>query len=226
MIDAAGRAKLEGVNAKLKTIEARLMAWHRQDQTSRLPGDHPRHRADRRGQLCAEGARGPEERFAPARHFAAWIGHHAARGELEPGANRGPAGSAGRATRTCAGSSCSAPPRWIQQAPRPGRASPWLLGLLERRPRKLAAVALANKMARTLWAMMANGRLTGGRRSRLTVRRARRNRGKSRRWQPVEPTDGIPRLLQRLPKAASVFGARRRNPSGPAVIGRAQRPDI
>jgi transposase len=29
--------------------------------------------------------------------------------------------------------------------------------LLERRPRKLAAVALANKMARTLWAMMANG---------------------------------------------------------------------
>ena len=36
-------------------------------------------------------------------------------------------------------------------------ASPWLLGLLERRPRKLVGVALADKMARTLWAMMANG---------------------------------------------------------------------
>ena len=36
-------------------------------------------------------------------------------------------------------------------------ASPWLLQLLERRPRKVAAVALANKMARILWAMMANG---------------------------------------------------------------------
>ncbi len=36
-------------------------------------------------------------------------------------------------------------------------ASPWLLQLLERRPRKVAAVALANKMARVLWAMMANG---------------------------------------------------------------------
>ena len=36
-------------------------------------------------------------------------------------------------------------------------ASPWLLGLLEPRPRKLAAVALANKRARVLWAMMANG---------------------------------------------------------------------
>ena len=42
---------------------------------------------------------------------------------------------------------------------RPGSktASPWLLALLERRPRKLAAVALANKVARILWAMMTNG---------------------------------------------------------------------
>lgn len=35
-------------------------------------------------------------------------------------------------------------------------ANPWLLRLLERRPRKLAAVALANKMACILWAMMTN----------------------------------------------------------------------
>jgi transposase len=32
-----------------------------------------------------------------------------------------------------------------------------LLQLLERKPRKLAAVALANKMARIIWAMMARG---------------------------------------------------------------------
>ena len=31
------------------------------------------------------------------------------------------------------------------------------LQLLERKPRKLAAVALANKMARIIWAMMARG---------------------------------------------------------------------
>ena len=37
-------------------------------------------------------------------------------------------------------------------------ASPWLLKLLERRPsRKLVAVALANKMARIVWAMMTSG---------------------------------------------------------------------
>jgi transposase len=33
----------------------------------------------------------------------------------------------------------------------------WLLGLLQRRPKKLAAVALANKMARVVWAMMRSG---------------------------------------------------------------------
>lgn len=37
------------------------------------------------------------------------------------------------------------------------KASPWLLKLLERRPRKLAAVAWANKMARIVWAMMTSG---------------------------------------------------------------------
>ena len=36
-------------------------------------------------------------------------------------------------------------------------ATPWLLQLLERKPRKLAAVALANKMARIAWAMMSRG---------------------------------------------------------------------
>ena len=40
---------------------------------------------------------------------------------------------------------------------KPGRASPWLLNLLARRPKKLVAVALANKMARILWAMMVSG---------------------------------------------------------------------
>jgi transposase len=33
----------------------------------------------------------------------------------------------------------------------------WLRALLQRKPRKVAAVALANKMARTAWAMMTNG---------------------------------------------------------------------
>src|SRR6202023_1237455 len=44
----------------------------------------------------------------------------------------------------------------LQRAKR-GRASPWLLGLLARKPKKLAALALANKVARVIWAMMISG---------------------------------------------------------------------
>ena len=44
-------------------------------------------------------------------------------------------------------------------------ASAWLLALLERKPRKLAAVALANKMARIVWAMMATGEAYRGNKS-------------------------------------------------------------
>jgi len=38
------------------------------------------------------------------------------------------------------------------------RLSPWLKGLLERRPMNVVVVALANKMARTAWALAAHGR--------------------------------------------------------------------
>ena len=34
---------------------------------------------------------------------------------------------------------------------------PWLTALLARRPTKVAAIALANKIARMAWAMMAKG---------------------------------------------------------------------
>lgn len=47
----------------------------------------------------------------------------------------------------------------VIQFAKPGRpgVSAWLLKLLERKPRKLAAEALANKMARIVWAMLTSG---------------------------------------------------------------------
>ncbi len=46
----------------------------------------------------------------------------------------------------------------LQAAQRnPAAADPWLLGLLARKPKKLAAVALANKAARVAWVIMARG---------------------------------------------------------------------
>ena len=38
-----------------------------------------------------------------------------------------------------------------------GKGSPWLLGLVARKPAKLAAVALANKTARIAFGMMISG---------------------------------------------------------------------
>ncbi|WP_424982476.1 IS110 family transposase [Maritalea sp. S77] len=40
---------------------------------------------------------------------------------------------------------------------KPERADPWMLSLLERKPVKLAAVAMANKTARIAWAVLTNG---------------------------------------------------------------------
>jgi transposase len=37
------------------------------------------------------------------------------------------------------------------------KASPWLAALLERKPPKLVAVALANKFARIAWRLMVSG---------------------------------------------------------------------
>lgn len=40
----------------------------------------------------------------------------------------------------------------------PDRADPWLLDMLQRKPRLVVGVALANRMARRLWAMLKSGR--------------------------------------------------------------------
>ena len=45
----------------------------------------------------------------------------------------------------------------VRYAERNGAKRPWLVQLLERRKAKVAAVALANKTARTIWAMMISG---------------------------------------------------------------------
>ena len=45
----------------------------------------------------------------------------------------------------------------IRYAERHGTKRPWLVELLARRPAKVAAVALANKNARMVWALMTSG---------------------------------------------------------------------
>ena len=45
----------------------------------------------------------------------------------------------------------------IRYAQRNSTRRPWLVQLMGRRPAKVAAIALANKTARTVWALMTSG---------------------------------------------------------------------
>ena len=45
----------------------------------------------------------------------------------------------------------------IRYAERHGTRRPWLVQLMQRRSAKVAAVALANKLARIIWALMTSG---------------------------------------------------------------------
>ena len=45
----------------------------------------------------------------------------------------------------------------IRQAKRRGTADPWLAGLIANKPTKVAAVALANKIARVAWVLLRDG---------------------------------------------------------------------
>src|SRR6516225_5513904 len=92
--------------------------------------------------------------FHSGRHFAAWIGI-TPREDSTAGRHRlgriSKAGDEDLRRLLVLGATAV-----IQQA-KPGRASPWLMGLLARKAKKVAALALANKMARIIWAMMVSG---------------------------------------------------------------------
>jgi transposase len=144
--------QLDALEAELKAIEARLMEWHKADPVSQClasqPGIGPIGAVS--FSLKVTDPRG----FRSGRHFAAWLGitpkEDSTGGRHRPGriSRQGD-----EALRKLLVLGATARIRFAK----PGSASPWLLNLLARKPRKLAAVALANKMARVLWAMMVSG---------------------------------------------------------------------
>ena len=94
--------------------------------------------------------------FESGRHFAAWLGlaprEHSTGGKHRLG-RISKAGNERLRQLLVVGAMA------VIRFAKPGSksASAWLLQLLERRPRKVAAIALANKIARVIWAMMARG---------------------------------------------------------------------
>ena len=142
------------LQAELKNIEARLMAWHRANADSQrlaqIPGIGPIG-------ATALVMKAPDPRLFPSgRHFAAWIGltpkDHSTAGKTRLGKITR-AGDEMLRSVLVAGATAV-----IQQVRRGrGRASPWLLALLKHKRPKLAAVALANKIARIAWKLMTTG---------------------------------------------------------------------
>ena len=144
---------VEQLDAQLAEFDRRLAARHEADPVSRRPAAVPG--AGPPTALTAA-ATADACRFESGRHFAAWLGL-TPRERSTGGRQRlwgiSRAGDE-RLRRLPVVGAMGA----IRHAgPTSRAASPRLLGLLERRPRELAAVALADKMARTLWATMANG---------------------------------------------------------------------
>ncbi len=97
------------------------------------------------------------ELFASGRQFAAWMGltpkDHSTAGKVRLGIITRAGDEALRSTLVQGATS-------LLQQVRGGRgknASPWLTNLLNRKPPKLVAVALANKIARIAWKMMMTG---------------------------------------------------------------------
>jgi transposase len=142
------------LQVKLKAIEARLMAWHRANAASRrlaqIPGVGPI------GATTLVMKTPDPRAFASGRHFAAWLGltpkDHSTAGKTRLGKITR-AGDEVLRSLLVAGATAV-----IQQVRRGrGRPSPWLLALLKRKPPKLAAVALANKIARIAWKLMVTG---------------------------------------------------------------------
>ena len=148
------RDQLSMVKRQIQAADRRVLAWHRANEVSRrlaeIPGVGP---------LIASAlvASVPDpEAFRSGRDLSAWIGlvprEDSTGGKPRPG-HISKAGNRYLRWLMVVGALSV-----IRRAKQTGcKRRPWLAALLARRSTKLAAIALANKMARTAWAMMAHG---------------------------------------------------------------------
>jgi transposase len=145
-------AQLDDVGRRIAEVDARIVAWHKTNPISRrlstIPGIGPL-------TASAIAATVPDpDVFRGGREFAAWLG-------LVPRQkSTGGKPRLGRISRLG--------DKYIRQLlivgaqtvllrSKVARTDAWIQGLLARRPRLVVAIALANKMARIVWALMAKG---------------------------------------------------------------------
>lgn len=141
--------QLEALEREIERLEARIVAWHREDETSRrlatIPGIGPI-------TASAIAASAPDPSlFRSGRQFAAWLGltpraHSSGGKERQVGISKMGDGYLRRLLVVGATA--------VLRMARQRGGSAWVMGLLERKKPKAAAVALANKTARIAWALM------------------------------------------------------------------------
>jgi transposase len=151
---AALGSQLLGLKKRILEFDRMILAWHRSNQASKrlncIPGVGP---------LLATAlvaSVGDPKSFRSARNFSAWIGlvpkQHSSGGRERLGSI---SKQGDRYLRSLFVGGALAVIRYAKLHGTNHR--PWLTGLLARRPTKVAAIALANKLARMAWALMARG---------------------------------------------------------------------
>jgi transposase len=160
-VPEVARACLAALGAQLRMLKAQILefdrminAWHRSNDTSKrldgIPGVGPALATA----LVASVA--DPKAFRSGRNFSAWIGlvpkQHSSGGREKLG---GISKQGDRYLRSLFTAGALAVIRYAKIHGTKHR--PWLTALLARRPTKVAAIALANKIARMAWAIMARG---------------------------------------------------------------------
>jgi transposase len=155
------RACLAVLGAQLRVLKAQILefdrminAWHRSSETSKRLDEIPGVGPALATALIASVA--DPKAFRSGRDFSAWIGlvpkQHSSGGKDKLGSI---SKQGDRYLRSLFVAGALAVIRYAKIHGTKHR--PWLAALLARRPTKVAAIALANKIARMVWAIMAKG---------------------------------------------------------------------
>ena len=147
-------AGLHAVQTMIGSIEKRINIAASLERGEQAAQDHPWHRRSRRDPPSSPPSPDPMA-FRSGRDFAAWIGLVPRQDSTGGKQKLGPISKQGdRYLRRILVVGAHAVLRRAKQNP---EKYPWLTQLLARRPFKVVAVALANKMARMAWALLAKG---------------------------------------------------------------------
>jgi transposase len=160
-VPEVARACLAALGAQLRMLKAQILefdrmirAWHRTSEMSMRLDDCPGVGPALATALVATVA--DPKAFRSGRNFSAWIGlvpkQHSSGGKDRLGSI---SKQGDRYLRSLFTAGALAVIRYAKIHGTKHR--PWLTALLARRPTKVAAIALANKIARMAWAMMAKG---------------------------------------------------------------------